>query len=112
MPSSTQPEVLSIAIIGSGPGGLSAGIALSQLPNVYVRIFEKAPAISDLGGGISINHNGWKVLEYLGARKAVTGAATVPTVQRCAFFFTIRIFLSKHRLTTRELQKCVHWRSR
>ncbi|GAM37890.1 monooxygenase [Talaromyces pinophilus] len=85
MPSSTQPEVLDIAIIGSGPGGLSAGIALSKLPNVYVRIFEKASAISDLGGGISINHNGWKVLEYLGARKAVTGASTVPTVQRNAY---------------------------
>jgi salicylate hydroxylase len=111
MPSSTQPEVLDIAIIGSGPGGLSAGIALSKLPNVYVRIFEKASAISDLGGGISINHNGWKVLEYLGARKAVTGASTVPTVQRWAFFLKFVFFLQR-RLTICGLQKCVHRRSR
>ncbi|KAK4139500.1 monooxygenase [Dichotomopilus funicola] len=84
MPSAT-PAALRIAVIGTGPGGLSSAIALSELPNVSVRVYESAPALKTHGAGISVNHNGFKVLELLGAREGVTGASTNPTVQRNAY---------------------------
>jgi len=81
MPSAIPPQ-LRIAVIGTGPGGLSSAIALSELPNVDLRIYEKAGELKNLGAGISINLNGWKVLELLGIRDRVNGASTNPTVQR------------------------------
>lgn len=84
MPSATPP-VLRIAVIGTGPAGLSSAIALSELPNVQIRVYEKAGELKELGAGISVNHNGWKVLELLGIRDRVKGASTNPTVQRNAY---------------------------
>ncbi|KAK0646729.1 hypothetical protein B0T16DRAFT_330101 [Cercophora newfieldiana] len=84
MPSATSP-ILRIAVIGTGPGGLSSAIALSQLPDVHIRVYEKASELKSLGAGISINHNGWKVLELLGIRDDIQGASTNPTVQRNAY---------------------------
>jgi len=81
MPSAIPPQ-LRIAVIGTGPGGLSSAIALSELPNVDLRIYEKAGELKNLGAGISINLNGWKVLELLGIRDRVNGASANPTVQR------------------------------
>ena len=81
MPSAISPQ-LRIAVIGTGPGGLSSAIALSELPNVDLRIYEKAGELKNLGAGISVNLNGWKVLELLGIRDRVNGASTNPTVQR------------------------------
>ena len=81
MPSAVRPQ-LRIAVIGTGPGGLSSAIALSELPNVDLRIYEKAGELKNLGAGISVNLNGWKVLELLGIRDRVNGASTNPTVQR------------------------------
>lgn len=84
MPSVTPPP-LRIAVIGTGPAGLSSAIALSELPNVHTRVYERAGELRELGAGISINHNGWKVLELLGLRDKVDGACTNPMVQRNAY---------------------------
>ncbi|KAH8903563.1 FAD/NAD(P)-binding domain-containing protein [Coniochaeta sp. PMI_546] len=84
MPSATPP-ILRIAVIGTGPAGLSSAIALSELPNAHIRVYEKAGELKELGAGISVNHNGWKVLELLGIRDRVKGASTNPTVQRNAY---------------------------
>ncbi|CAK7223972.1 hypothetical protein SBRCBS47491_005389 [Sporothrix bragantina] len=61
-----------VAIIGGGPGGLGAAIALSQLnvhgqdPLVDWTLYEKKPRISETGGGISIQRHTWRMLELLG----------------------------------------------
>ena len=68
-----EPPRLKVAIIGAGPAGLGAGIALSALPNVEVSIYEKAKILRELGAGIRIGYNCWKVLELLGAADKVTG---------------------------------------
>jgi salicylate hydroxylase len=81
MPSAISPP-LRIAVIGTGPAGLSSAITLSGLPNVDLRVYEKAGELKNLGAGISVNHNGWKVLELLGIRDRINGASTNPTVQR------------------------------
>ncbi|KAL2130093.1 hypothetical protein VTI74DRAFT_6914 [Chaetomium olivicolor] len=83
MPSAISRQ-LRIAVIGTGPAGLSSAIALSELPDVDLHVYEKAGELKNLGAGISVNHNGWKVLELLGIRDRVNGASTNPTVQRWA----------------------------
>jgi salicylate hydroxylase len=73
---STEPNyanVLRIAIIGGGPAGLGAAIALSALPNVKITLYEKAHELREVGAGISIGFNCWKVLELLGAAEDVRG---------------------------------------
>ena len=51
MPSAT-PAFLRIAIIGGGPGGLGAAIALSALLNVEVTVYEQAKELREIGAGI------------------------------------------------------------
>jgi salicylate hydroxylase len=60
-----------VAIIGGGPGGLGAAIALARLPFVVWTLYEKKPEISETGGGISLQPHTWKMLEYLGAAKNI-----------------------------------------
>lgn len=54
-----------IAIIGAGPGGLSAGLALHQA-GFEVKIFERHPEIQPLGGAIIINAVVIKMLRSYG----------------------------------------------
>lgn len=57
---------LRVAIVGGGPGGLGTAIALSKIPNVDVSLYEQASVLREVGAGISIGPNSWKVLELLG----------------------------------------------
>lgn len=81
MPGAVYPT-LRVAIIGGGPGGLSSAIALSKLPNVDVTIYEKARELREIGAGIQIGYNCWKVLELLGAADSVKGHVQTTIVQR------------------------------
>lgn len=67
-----------VAIIGAGPGGLSAGIALHQA-GFDVKIFERHETIKPLGGAIILNAIGINILRSYGV-KANDMALTV--VQR------------------------------
>lgn len=67
------PDVLRVAIVGGGPAGLGAAIALSKLPKVQVDIYEKATELREVGAGIRIGYNAWKVLGLLGAAEGVRG---------------------------------------
>ncbi|KAK6392789.1 hypothetical protein LTR95_019615, partial [Oleoguttula sp. CCFEE 5521] len=69
--SSSSP--LRIAIIGAGPAGLGAAIALSQLPDIEVKVYEKATELREVGAGIRIGYNCWRVLGLLGAEEDVRG---------------------------------------
>lgn len=51
-----------VAIIGGGPGGLSAAIELSKLPFVDYNLYEKKSTISETGGGISLQPHTWRLL--------------------------------------------------
>lgn len=73
MPSRTSVPPLRIAIIGGGPGGLGAAIALSKLDNVDVAVYEQARELREIGAGIRIGPNCWTVLELLGAETGVDG---------------------------------------
>lgn len=71
---------ITVAIIGGGPGGLATAIALSQIPNVSVTLFEQASLLREVGAGISIADNTWNVLELLGVADSVTSGHETWTV--------------------------------
>jgi salicylate hydroxylase len=73
---------LRVAIIGGGPGGLSSAIALAKLPNTTVTLYEQARELREIGAGIQIGFNCWKVLELLGAAENVKGHVQDRIVQR------------------------------
>ncbi len=58
---------MSIAIIGGGIGGLTAGIALRQ-KGFSVTLFEQATEIGEVGAGLQISANAVRVLNALGLK--------------------------------------------
>jgi len=53
-----------IAVVGAGPAGLTAAIAARRL-GLEVVVYEQAPALGRVGGGIAIQSNGQRVLAAL-----------------------------------------------
>lgn len=70
-----------IAIIGAGPAGLAAGIALSQA-GFEVKIFEKSPTVTPLGGAIILNATGIVILRKWGVDVNDIFAAREPQFRR------------------------------
>jgi salicylate hydroxylase len=60
---STNP--LRVAIVGGGIGGLAAANALLQ-QGMDVRIYEQAPALTEVGAGVALQPNGIRMLRRLG----------------------------------------------
>src|SRR5437868_14119090 len=60
----TQPS-LRIAVIGAGIGGLTAALSLRQA-GFEVDVYEQAPALTHIGGGINMGPNAARVLMRLG----------------------------------------------
>ncbi|KIC51334.1 FAD-dependent monooxygenase [Tateyamaria sp. ANG-S1] len=64
-------------IVGGGIGGLSAAIAL-RLRGWTVRVFEQAAALTEVGAGLQISPNGWRVIEALGVAEHLSSAVFEP----------------------------------
>ncbi|EIW72956.1 hypothetical protein TREMEDRAFT_59115 [Tremella mesenterica DSM 1558] len=58
---------LRVAVVGAGPGGLASTIFLSRLPFVELSVFEKARELREIGAGITLNQNTWRLLRLLEA---------------------------------------------
>ncbi len=56
---------IKVAVVGAGIGGLSAAAALRRR-GIDVEVFEQAPALGEVGAGVAIATNGWRLLEHLG----------------------------------------------
>src|SRR5579871_3130826 len=54
-----------VAVIGAGPGGLSAGLALHNA-GYHVRVLERSPAIKPIGGAILLNTSVLMCLRKMG----------------------------------------------
>ena len=67
-----QAIPLKVAIVGGVPGGLATAIALEKIPNIDVKIYEKAKLLREVGAGINVGPNTWKVLELLGVADSLT----------------------------------------
>ncbi len=57
-------------VVGGGIGGLTAGIALRRA-GIEVELFERAPAIGEVGAGISLWPNAIRALDAIGVGAAV-----------------------------------------
>ena len=90
---STTPRPLQVAIIGGGPGGLGSAIALSKLHNVSVELFEKATVLREIGAGINIGFNCWRVLELLGAAEGVKGHLVEKVFHRYVFLVSLESWI-------------------
>lgn len=75
-----SPPKLKVAVVGGGPGGLATAIALQDVANVEVVIYEQASVLREVGAGISISSNSWRVLELLGVADAVNTGHETQTV--------------------------------
>jgi salicylate hydroxylase len=56
---------LEIAVIGGGIGGLTAAVALRQA-GFAVEVYEQAPELTEVGGGINMGPNATRILRRLG----------------------------------------------
>ncbi|GKZ85852.1 hypothetical protein AnigIFM56816_000697 [Aspergillus niger] len=63
---SVLPAKLRVAIIGAGPAGLGAAIEFAKLPFVDLRVYEQARELREVGAGISIQQNTWRMLDVFG----------------------------------------------
>jgi salicylate hydroxylase len=72
-----------IGVIGGGIGGLTAALALRQA-GFQVEIYEQAPELTEIGGGINMGPNAVRVLRRLGlgAGLAREGVEPISTHQR------------------------------
>jgi salicylate hydroxylase len=75
--------MLRIGIIGAGIGGLSAAVSLYQA-GIAVDVFEQAPELTEVGGGINLGPNAVRVLSRLGLGAALDrdGVRPLRTHQR------------------------------
>lgn len=67
----------SVAIIGGGIGGLTAALALRQA-GCDVDVYEQAPELTEVGGGINMGPNAVRVLQRLGRGPALDRVAVRP----------------------------------
>src|SRR5437868_5306961 len=74
---------LRIAVIGGGIGGLTAAVALLQA-GFEVDVYEQAPALTEVGGGINMAPNATRVLRRLGLAEGLDreGVRPLGTHQR------------------------------
>jgi salicylate hydroxylase len=68
---------LRIAVIGGGLGGLSAAVALYQA-GFAVEVYEQAPELTQIGGGINMGPNAARVLRRLGLGPGLDRAGVRP----------------------------------
>jgi 3-hydroxybenzoate 6-monooxygenase len=69
-----------ILVAGGGIGGLVAAFALAR-QGFPVRVFEQAPEFREVGAGIQLGPNIFRVLDKIGLKEAVLGHAHVPPAQ-------------------------------
>jgi len=74
-----------ITVIGGGIGGLSAALAAARR-GAKVTVLEQAPEITEMGAGIQVSPNGWRVLHALGVGEAVAGISPRATAARLRDF--------------------------
>jgi salicylate hydroxylase len=89
-----------IAIIGAGIGGLCAAASLVKA-GFAPTLFEQAPALGDVGAGLSITPNATKGLEYIGLKDVLATQAEEPPLQSIRAFDTGALLLSIDRTDTR-----------
>lgn len=68
---------MKVLIVGGGVGGLATAIAFAQRGH-EVNVLEQAKALTEIGAGLQIAPNGWRVLEALGVTPLIRDAMFEP----------------------------------
>ncbi len=68
---------LQIAVIGGGIGGLTAALSLRRA-GFEVEVYEQAPALTHIGGGINMGPNAARILIRLGLGEGLLGEGVRP----------------------------------
>ena len=82
---------LRIIIAGGGIGGMAAGLSLLQ-KGFDVRIYEQAPALTEVGAGVQISPNGSRALDALGAFERLKALSCTPETKQFRHWKTGRIW--------------------
>ncbi len=83
-------------VIGAGIGGLAAALAL-QKAGADVRVYEQAPALGEVGAGLSISPNGALGLRALGVFEEFRAIAYAPEYQLVRHYETARVLATVSR---------------
>jgi salicylate hydroxylase len=67
----------SVIVVGGGIGGLAAALALAR-KGIAVRVFEQAPEFKEIGAGIQLGPNVFRMLECLGVTDEINRFAVFP----------------------------------
>jgi 2-polyprenyl-6-methoxyphenol hydroxylase-like FAD-dependent oxidoreductase len=67
----------SVIVVGGGIGGLAVSLALAQ-KGISVRVFEQAPEFMEIGAGIQLGPNVFRMFECLGIADDVSKLAVFP----------------------------------
>src|SRR6185437_10688165 len=68
---------LRIAVIGGGIGGLAAAVSLLRA-GFEVDVYEQAPELNEVGGGINVAPNAVRILRRLGVAEGLDRAGVRP----------------------------------
>lgn len=82
-----NPGQTDIAIVGAGIGGLTAALALFQA-GLRVRVYEQAPALGEVGAGITLSPNASRVFDHLGLGEGLRAIGYTPPLQRIRHYAT------------------------
>ena len=72
-----------ILISGGGIGGLATAYALAR-QGFAVRVFEQSPEFREVGAGIQLGPNIFRVLEKIGLKDDVLPTPTIRRRRKCA----------------------------
>ena len=67
----------SVIVVGGGIGGLAAALALAH-KGIAVRLFEQAPEFKEIGAGIQLGPNVFRMFECLGVTDEINKFAVFP----------------------------------
>lgn len=56
---------------------MAAAIALLEKPGLEVTVYEQATELREIGAGLRVGYNSWRVLELLGVASLVQGHVKV-----------------------------------
>ena len=85
-----------VAIIGAGLGGLTCALALARV-GCPVAVYEQAPAIGEVGAGITLSPNSSRIMIALGLEGGMRRLGVVPPRQLTQNLQTGKVLLERER---------------
>jgi salicylate hydroxylase len=92
-----------VAIIGAGLGGLTCALALARAGR-RVAVYEQAPALGEVGAGITLSPNASRIFIHLGLEQGMRQLGVVPPKQLTQNLQTGKVLVERERGSAVEAQ--------